>query len=113
MEIDNNCKKCGRPLKEGEGVNGLCDKCLIEPWDSDDSVELTNAESVLRIISTIILIVGVIFSIIFAAQITKDFSIEGLVGTITIFLFSICFWALLSCLIGMSVNLREIAKRKK
>ena len=113
MEISNNCKKCGRLLKEGEGVNGLCDKCLTEPWDAEDSAELTNAESVLQIMSTIILIIGIILSIILAVQTTKDFSMEGLVGTIATLFFSICFWALSSCLISISMNIRKIAKKKR
>lgn len=124
MDINNRCKRCGKILDNGEGVNGLCDNCLTNSWHSDDDIEQTKAEQILQIMSSVTLIVGIILTIIFAFKITtievgegfyshKELSITGLAITLATLLSSICTWALLSCIAQMSINIRKIANSNK
>lgn len=119
-----NCKRCGKALEYGEGVNGICDECLTKPWSGSNKkeIKLTKEEDILKLIAIIILISGVILSIVLAFNLImieegssyysyKKFSPTGLGITIATFLFSISSWAILSCFAEISANIRKIANK--
>lgn len=124
MESIIICKRCGKTLQNGEGVNGLCDECLTSSKYKSTDGGMTNTERALQVIAVIILVVGVICSIYFAFNLTmkevsygylsyKKFSVEGLAITIATLLSSICTWALLYCFAEISLNIRKIANKDK
>lgn len=123
METNLNCKKCGKPLNEGEGVNGLCDKCPTSPYSprpTMNGVELTEEEVTLLKIAKIILVIGIILSVIFAFTLTTEdiynhteFSIIGFGITIATFLSTLFSWAVISCLVQISTNIRKLADKNK
>lgn len=120
----NTCKRCGKTLQNGEGVNGLCDECLTSSKYKNTDNNMTNAERTLQVIAVTTLVVGIICSIYFAFNLTmkevsygylsyKKFSIEGLAITIATLFSSICTWALLFCFAEISSNIRKIANKNK
>lgn len=97
------CKKCGTPIGDNDG--DFCQKCISEG-------ALTTHEKWLVFFSIFFLIGGILATIIMLYTL-KRFSLSGFIVILSTFLSSLLLWALLSCVVEISVNIRTIAYKKE
>lgn len=107
------CKKCGVLIDEKSG--DLCEECI-----KIANGAFNTYEKVLKFMSYVVLIGGILSSLIMSKSIVfyrnafykKEISEEGLIITLSTIIFSIIIWAILSLMVDLSVNIRVLANRK-
>lgn len=107
------CKKCGVLIDEKSG--DLCEKCIQIANGAYNTYE-----KVLKFMSYVILIGGILSSLIMIKSIViyknafyeKEISEQGLIITLCTIIFSIVIWAILSLIVDLSVNIRVLTNRK-
>lgn len=95
------CLKCGTMISDTAG--DYCDNCSGEN-------KLTACERALEVLSSLIIVIGVTSSIVLLVTIGK--TLEGIIITISTIFSTALLWALLSCAVQTSANIRKIASKK-
>lgn len=107
------CKKCGVYINENSG--DLCEECIKIANGAP-----TTYEKVLKIMSYVLLIGGMVYSLIMIISIAMHRSHlyatklngEDIITAFFTIVFSIIGWAVLSLIIDLSVNIRILTNQK-